>query len=179
LEPDAAVNQALDVLAAGLMPREAHAHDSHIALSVSGLADDAVIDALGLYLVGLLAGIVRTNLRLSTALLDRTPEGRTQLAADVEALLAPPAGAPARAVEHFVADVRDPWIAEGIGHAILAIRNRAETVCLSGAVAAITVPPPTRGRARDRRKRTPVGPRRARDAARPRIPPGHRARHAL
>jgi hypothetical protein len=140
VEPEEAVDQALEVLAADLELREAHTHDSHIALSVSGLAEPAVIDALGLYLVGLLAGIVRTNLRLSAALLDRTPEGRAQLASDVEARLTPPDGASPYAVEHFVADVRDPWIAEGIGHVILAVRNRVETLCLSGAVAAITVP---------------------------------------
>jgi hypothetical protein len=140
VEPDAAVDQALDVLAAGLVLYEAYAHDSHIALTVSGLEDEAVINALGLYLVGLLAGIVRTNLRLSAVLLDRTPEGQAQLAADVEARLTPPSGASAWAVQHFAADVRDPWIAEGIGHAILAVRHRAETVCLSGAVAAMTVP---------------------------------------
>jgi hypothetical protein len=92
VEPEEAVDQALEVLAADLELREAHTHDSHIALSVSGLAEQAVIDALGLYLVGLLAGIVRTNLRLSAALLDRTPEGRAQLAADVEARLTPPDG---------------------------------------------------------------------------------------
>lgn len=140
MEPDAAVNQALDVLGAGLELREAYAHDSHIALSITGLGEQTVIDALGLYLVGLLAGIVRTNLELSTALLNRTPEGRAQLAADVEARLTPRAGASQWTLEHFAADVRDPWIAEGIGHAILAVRNRIETVCLSGAVAAITVP---------------------------------------
>jgi hypothetical protein len=140
LEPEEAVNQALDVLASGLVLHEAHAHDSHIALSVSGLAEQIVIEALGLYLVGLVAGVVRTNLKLSAALLDRTPEGRAQLAAEVEARLTPPAGASPWAREHFVADVRDPWIAEGIGHAILAVRNRAETLCLSGAVVAITVP---------------------------------------
>jgi hypothetical protein len=120
--------------------REAHTHDSHIALAVSGLAEETVIEALGLYLVGVLAGIVRTNLRLSATLLDRTPEGKTQLAADAEARLAPPAGASTEVVEHFVVNVRNPWIAEGIGHAILAVRNRTDTVCLSGAVKAITVP---------------------------------------
>lgn len=140
LEPEGAINQALDVLTDGLMLHEAYAHDSHIALSVSGLSEQTVIDALGLYLVGLMAGIVRTNLKLSAALLDRTPGGRAQLAADVKARLTPPLDAPPRARERFVADVRDPWIAEGIAHAILAVRNRAETPCLSGTVAAITVP---------------------------------------
>jgi hypothetical protein len=140
VEPEEAVNEALDVLASDLQLRESYTHDSHTVLTVSGVGEQAVIDALGLYLVGLLAGIVRTNLRLSAELLDRTPEGRAQLAADVEARLTPPEGASPYTVEHFVADVRDPWIAEGMGHAILAVRNRAETPCLNGAVAAITVP---------------------------------------
>lgn len=140
MEPDAAVNDALEILVNGLLLQEAHSHDSHIALAVTGLSEVKVIDALGLYLVGVLAGIVRTNLLLSTALLDRTPEGQAQLAAEVEARLTPSAEASAQAKEDFHANVRDPWIAEGIGHAMLAIRNRANTPCLSGAVKALLVP---------------------------------------
>jgi len=140
LDADVAVDQALDALAADLILREAHTPESHTALTISGLEREAVVDSIGLYLVGLLAGIVRTNLQLSAALLDVTPEGQAQLEADVEARLTPPSGASTWVVQHFDADVRNPWIAEGIGHAILAVRNRAETVCLSGPVVAMTVP---------------------------------------
>lgn len=140
MEPDAAVNDALNVLADRLVVGEAHTNDSHTALDVSGLEDKAVINALGLYLVGVLAGIVRTNLQLSSVLLDRTPDGKAQLVADVEARLSPAADASTSAVADFAPNVRDPWIAEGIGHAILAVRNRVDTPCLNGPVAAIMVP---------------------------------------
>ena len=140
MRADEAVDQALDTLAERLRIREAHAHDSHTDLAVVGLADTRVIDALGLYLVGLLAGVVHTNLRLSTALLEQTPEGHAQLGLDVEARLTPRADASSWVVDHFDANVRDPWIAEGVGHAVLAVRKRKDTACLSGPVAAMCVP---------------------------------------
>jgi hypothetical protein len=140
MEPDLAVGQALDVLAARLVLHEAHTHDSHHALVITGLEDQAVINALGLYLMGLLAGIVQTNLRLSSALLDSTPEGQEQLEADVEARLSPVPGSTPEQADLFRMNVRDPWIAEGIGHATFAIRSRVETVCLPGPVAAMMVP---------------------------------------
>jgi hypothetical protein len=140
MEPDKAVDDALEVLADGLTLEEAHAGDSHTAIVVSGMDDPQVANALGLYLVGLLAGVVRTNLQLSTALLDTTPEGRQQLAADVQARLEPSVEDSQWTIDHFDTDVRDPWIAEGVGHAILAVRGRAVTPCLGGSVAALSVP---------------------------------------
>ena len=140
LAPDQAVDQALDVLGDELGLTVAHTLDSHTVLTASGLEEPAVIEALGLYLVALIAGVVQTTLRLSTVLLDRSPEGRQQLAADVAARITPAAGAPAGSAAVFKANVRDPWIAEGIGHAMLAVRKRKATPCLSGAVAAMTVP---------------------------------------
>jgi hypothetical protein len=125
-------------LAKRLRLKETHQLDSHTVLVVSGVDDEQVVDALGIYLVALLAGVVRTNLRLSTALLVRTPDGQAQLATDVEKRLTPPASG--WTVEDFNQNVRNPWIAECVGHALLAVRQRAVTPCLSGPVAAMTVP---------------------------------------
>lgn len=140
MSPEQAVDEALNVLAAQFDLREMHTLDSHVALAVHGLEQPAVVGALGLYLVGLLAGIVQTDLRLSTLLLDATPEGRARLTADVEAVLEPDPDANTGARLVFNQNIRDPWIAEGVGHALLAVRQRAATPCLSGPVAALTVP---------------------------------------
>ncbi|MEJ7784083.1 MAG: hypothetical protein WKF96_04710 [Solirubrobacteraceae bacterium] len=139
---DEAVDRALDTLAEHLQIRQVHDPDSHTALCLFGLDEDVVIEAIGMYLVGLLAGIVRTNLELSAVMLAQTPAGRAQLFGTVEALLHPAADATDEAVKVFDANVRDPWIAEAIGHAVLAVRGRADTECLDGRVAALTVPHP-------------------------------------
>jgi hypothetical protein len=136
---DVAVDHALDTLGASLHLEETELQ-SHTALVLSGLSDPGVVESLGIYLVALLAGVVRTNLALSTVLLEQTPDGHAQLVTDVEARLTPPKGASVGVVANFNANVRDPWIAEGVGHALLAVRGRIETACLSGAVAAMTVP---------------------------------------
>jgi hypothetical protein len=140
VSPEEVVEQALDVLASELVVSEAYSHDSHIALTANGLDGPDVVAALGAYLVGLIAGVVRTSLELSAALLDQTLDGRAKLAAEIEALLSAPGGATQWTLDHFDANVRDPWIAEGIAHALLAVRNRADTLSLSGRVVAVTVP---------------------------------------
>lgn len=139
---DEAVDQALVTLVEHLEIRRVHDLDSHTALCLVGLDKDVVIEALGMYLVGLLAGIVRTNLKLSAVMLAQTPAGRAQLLGTVDALLQPTADASDEAMRVFDANVRDPWIAEAIGHALLAVRGRADTECLDGRVAAMTVPHP-------------------------------------
>ena len=139
---DQAVDQALDALVEHLEIRQVYEPNSHTALCLFGLEEDVVIEALGKYLVGLLAGIVQTNLKLSAVMLAQTPAGRAQLLGTVEALLQPTVDATDEAIRVFDANVRDPWIAEAIGHALLAVRGRADTECLNGQVAAMTVPHP-------------------------------------
>ncbi|MGN6868457.1 MAG: hypothetical protein ACTHMY_08645 [Solirubrobacteraceae bacterium] len=136
--PEEAVEQAIDLLATRLVLEE-QAVETHTALIVGGLDESEVKHALALYMVALLAGMVRTTLRLTAALLDRTLEGKQRLRADVEARLSPPLGA-SRSQAEFNEDVRDPWIAECVGHALLAVRERVETPCVRGAVAALMVP---------------------------------------
>jgi hypothetical protein len=137
---DQAVEHALELLQDRLELTELCANETHTALDISGLDDEAVVDALGLYLVALLAGIVQTNLTLSTLLLGVGGDGREELRAEVEARLAPSPDATNDAIAVFDQNVRDPWIAEGLGHAVLAIRGRVPTLCVAGDVKAMAVP---------------------------------------
>ncbi|MDA0179321.1 hypothetical protein OJ997_03345 [Solirubrobacter phytolaccae] len=136
------VDRALDTLTRLLTLTEVAAIDSHVALEVGGLADPEAVDALGMYLVALLAGIVGTDLRLSAALLEDSADAKAELMAAVVARLEPVPDAKQEIKDVFAPNVRDPWIAEGVAHALLAVRQRAVTPCVSGNVAAIAVPHP-------------------------------------
>lgn len=139
LDADQAVDTALDLLAAELLIEQAAVKESHLALRVVGLDEPTVIEALGLYLVALLAGVVGSDLRLSTALLGETPDDREELAAEVKEMLNGNATTAAE-VATYKANVRNPWIAEGLAHALLAVRQRADTLCAPGSVVAMVMP---------------------------------------
>jgi hypothetical protein len=142
----AVVDAALNQLVQHLGLTVASVNKTHTALAITGLDDSLVTAALGQYLVGLIAGVVQTDLTLSVALLGHGPDASEQLRQEVDRLLEPAETASAEAKALFRQNVRDPWIAEGLGHALLAIRQRTSTECLPGQVAAMVVPHPAPSR---------------------------------
>lgn len=134
------IDAALNELARSVTLRELPVATSHTAIVAQGLESPRVAQALGLYLVGALAGAVDLDARLCSALLAAGPEARVELASTVDRLVgdsnvfAEPSGI------RFRDTRRNAWIAEGVVHALLVLRARADTACLVGAVHALTQP---------------------------------------
>jgi hypothetical protein len=138
--PLTVLEEAIALLCARLHLTQAVGPASHTAVVATGLDDPDVARALGLYLLGVIAGAVELDASLSTQLLPVGADGAAELSVQVQRIVG--------ADNTFVSDqqvffrdrVRNAWISEGLGHALLIVRNRQETACLDGPVAALSTP---------------------------------------
>jgi hypothetical protein len=133
----AVVESALGELERGIALTNRPGIDSHTVLACAGLEVPAVTTALGRYLTGVLANIVGLDAGLSGELLDEWPDGRAELELILTALLGPGNDFEDPRTRSFRDSWRNPWIAEGVGHAMLVVRARAMTELLPGKVRAI------------------------------------------
>ncbi|MGI8622992.1 MAG: hypothetical protein ACR2NB_05785 [Solirubrobacteraceae bacterium] len=88
----------------------------------------------------MIAGAVQIDATLSSVLLPEGADGRAELAAQVLKAVGP-TNSFATLKEIYFRDrdrVRNAWIGEGLGHAMLIARSRQETHCLRGRVAALS-----------------------------------------
>jgi hypothetical protein len=134
------IEGALVQLEGAITLRELDGAESHTAIAAEGMDDPAVPIALGRYLVGALAGAVDLDARLSEALLARGVDAQTELAATVRALVRDTNDCRGASDELFRDTRRNAWIAEGLAHALLVVRARADTASLAGPVHALTQP---------------------------------------
>jgi hypothetical protein len=134
------INEALDVLNEHLALRVVEGPRTHTALVADALGDPEVPRALGTYLVGVVAGAVDEDARLSQELLARTPDSRAEVRRHLLRLLGNDNQFVDEAARIFRDTTRNPWIAEIIAHALLVLRQRQETPCLEGDIAALKQP---------------------------------------
>ncbi len=134
------IEDAVAVLCARVRLVEAPGPSSHTAVVADGLDSPEVAEALGRYLLGVIAGAVQMDATLSAALLPEGPDGRAELAAQVVKAVGATNSFPTLKEIMFRDRVRNAWIAEGLGHAMLIVRSRQATDCLRGPVAALTTP---------------------------------------
>lgn len=134
------IEDALVDLESAITLRELEDSTSHTAIVAEGMDDPAVPTALGRYLVGALAGGVDLDARLSEALLAEGVDAQAELAATVRALVRETNVCVDDGDKRFRDTRRNAWIAEGLAHALLVLRARADTACLVGPVHALTQP---------------------------------------
>jgi len=132
----ALVESALETLRTETRLTEESGPASHTVLIGTGLETPAVTLALGQYLTGVLANIVQADARLSDELLHDWTNAQAELEIELEALLGVDNIFTA-ATEWKRIKARDPWIAEGVVHAMLVLRARTETALLPGKVHAV------------------------------------------
>lgn len=110
--------------------------DSHVVVTVSGLEDADAISALGVYLTALVANVVAIDLSLADRLLGAGADAEEQLRSDVHELI----GDSNAISSSFREDQRNPWIAEGIAHLLVALPVEGPGPCVPGMVHALTLP---------------------------------------
>lgn len=132
------IETAIDVLRANVKLVETAGPASHTAVVAEGLDDPVVAEALGRYLLGVIAGAIQMDASLSAALIPEGPAGAVEIAAQVEKAVGTDNFFTTDQQIYFRDRVRNSWIGEGLGHAMLIVRSRQDTACLSGPVAALT-----------------------------------------
>jgi hypothetical protein len=133
------IDGTIDELADLVTLSEAPGPTSHTAVIADGL-DDRAAEALGRYLLGVLAGAVQLDARLSRKYMLSGASGHLEIVASVRRVVGETNVFDTITEKGFRDRTRNAWIGEGLAHALLVIRNRAETACLTGRVAAISKP---------------------------------------
>ena len=131
------IDEALDEIARCVTLREIPGVSTHTTIVADGLEQPNVSVALGRYLMGALAGIVGEDARLSAVMLEEGPEARAELEAAITRLMGDTNVFETEIAERFRDTRRNAWIAEGVAHALLVVRARADTAFLVGPVHAI------------------------------------------
>lgn len=134
------IESAIEVLSASVKLVETVGPTSHTAVVAEGLDEPVVAEALGRYLLGVIAGAIQLDASLSAALIPEGPAGAVEISGQVEKAVWPDNVFTTQQHIYFRDRVRNSWIGEGLGHAMLIVRSRQETDCLSGTVAALSVP---------------------------------------
>lgn len=131
------VDEALHAIAQMVNLQEAPGAPTHTAIVASGLEEPMAAIAFGRYLVGALAGLVRLDAQLSTVMLEDGPDARKELGATITSLIGDTNLFSTDKEVQFRDTRRNAWIAEGVAHALLVVRARAETAVLAGPVHAL------------------------------------------
>lgn len=138
--PTEYVKGAIDALCASVRLVEAPGASSHTAVVAAGLDDPGVAEAVGRYLLGVIAGAIQLDASLSAALLPDGPDGQAEVAAQVLKAVGADNSFVEKEEVYFRDRVRNAWIGEGLGHAMLIVRSRQESDCVIGRVEAISLP---------------------------------------
>jgi hypothetical protein len=109
---------------------------SHTLIRVGEIEAAEAVDALGMYLVGMIAGVVAVDLSVTERYLGIGSEFRAELRAEVERVI----GASNAITNGFRDTRRNPWIAECLGHLLLMIAGDETGLFVPGRVWAATVP---------------------------------------
>lgn len=134
------IEGALDDLVQLVTLSEAPGPTSHTAVVAEGLDSAQAPVALARYLLGVLAGAVQLDTSLSEKYMLRSPDGHDEILRSVHSLVGTTNTFLTDAEKRFRDQRRNAWIGEGLAHAMLVVRNRAATACLTGRVAAISKP---------------------------------------
>lgn len=134
------IDDALNELADLVTLSEELGPTSHTAVVAEGLDDPAAPAALGRYLLGVLAGAVQLDARLSAKYMLSGVSGHEEIVAAIRRVVGESNVFETDAGKAFRDRTRNAWIGEGLAHALLVVRNRLATACLTGRVAAISRP---------------------------------------
>jgi hypothetical protein len=140
--PLAVVASALDTIERLVILREVEGPSTHVAIVADDLENPEAAQAIGRYLVGVVAGAIGMDAQLCEELLAERPDTRQAVRDHVMGRIGESNTFTDDAGRHFRDRVRNPWIAEGIGHALFTLRRRRECACLTGPVRAVTLPHP-------------------------------------
>lgn len=110
---------------------------SHLALRVTGLEAQELVDALGIYLVGCLAGAVKVDATLAERFLGAGFDVEHELRRRVLRRIGADNDWSTAARRDWRDRRRNPWIAEGIAHALLIVAGSAATSCVDGTIQAL------------------------------------------
>lgn len=133
------IDAAIDAIADIVTLREIDGATSHTAVIADGLDERAAAE-LGRYLLGVLAGAVHTDARLSAKYMVRGTTGLADVRASISRVVGDSNDFGSDAEIRFRDQTRNAWIGEGLAHAMLVIRNRRDTACVAGPVIAISAP---------------------------------------
>jgi hypothetical protein len=111
---------------------------SHTVIIVDGLDDPSVPTAMGRYLVGALAGAVDIDARLCEDLLARGADRRAEISSTVIGIIGETNIFGTPEAELFRDTRRNAWIGEGVGHALLMLAARHESLLVEGQVYTLT-----------------------------------------
>ncbi|MBQ0884983.1 hypothetical protein KBZ94_08520 [Streptomyces sp. RM72] len=131
------IQGSLDHLGSRLDITEEAGAKTHTVVIVRGLDASSVAVAFGRYLVGVLAGAVGHDARISADLLAQGADAQAELKKKVISLVG--------LTNNFTSDKeilfrdtkRNAWIAEGVAHGILVLRANFPSECVTGAVQAV------------------------------------------
>lgn len=135
--------QPLDLIEAGLSCVQAgvsyaeRRSRTHTVVQVAGLESTLVTAGLGRVLAGVLAGAVKIDTSLASALLLKGVDERKELADCVERLLGASNAFHSKGAILFRDTKRNAWLAEGVLHVLLIAQNRQPSVLLRGQVHAL------------------------------------------
>ncbi len=136
-DPLEVIEDALSVLDQRLVLRTVPGPSTHTVLVAADLEHPEVPPALGRYLVGVIAGAVDIDATLNRELFAVTADSRRETRRRVYKLARRSNAIRRKKDRRFRDYTRNPWIAEGIGHALLVLRKRGDTLCLEGPVRAL------------------------------------------
>ncbi|OJY30886.1 MAG: hypothetical protein BGO98_29455 [Myxococcales bacterium 68-20] len=125
---NAEIRDAIDILAKNLQCASDAAATHEIVLVTGWSQDAATINAIGVYLVGLLTSSIATTLQVRSSI-ESTDEDRLEILENVKDLSA-----------RNKVDERNPWIAEGLWHLCLFLSKRVRSIHPTGAVLALEQP---------------------------------------
>lgn len=131
--------QPLDLIEAGLSSVQAGVSyterysGTHTVVHVAGLESALVTAGLGRVLAGVLAGAVRIDTSLASALLLKGVDERKELADCVKRLLGASNAFHGEGAVLFRDSKRNAWLAEGVLHVLLVAQNREPSVLLRDA----------------------------------------------
>ena len=111
---------------------------SHTVVIVDGLDDPSVPTAMGRYLVGALAGAVDIDARLCADLLAHGADRRAEITSTVIDIIGKTNVFSTPDAERFRDSIRNAWIGEGVGHALLVLAARHETSLVEGRVCTLS-----------------------------------------
>lgn len=134
LEP---IQSALELIAERVQIQPSGDPPSHLALRVTGIEAQDVVRALAIYLVGCLAGAVKVDATLAARFLGSSFDVERELRRRVRRRIGADNDSSTVGRRNWRDRRRNPWIAEGIAHALLMIAGSAATSCVEGAVQAL------------------------------------------
>jgi len=133
---ETSVNAAIDLLTSKIQCSTEIAKTHQVVFVTGWASDDDTINAIGVYLVGLLASTIATTLTVRASVED-TVRDRLELLVNVTAITGTPTAPLSNDKKQ---DERNPWIAEGLWHLCFLLSSRKGEFHPMGQIIALDQP---------------------------------------